>query len=55
MDRLGKWLGTNEAVLAFASTLLTDGTDQITAPALSVCYDREQQLNHHNILAGISM
>lgn len=55
MVRLGLCLGTSEAVLAFASTLQTDGTNQITALALSVCYDREQQLNRHNILTGINM
>lgn len=55
MVRLGLCLGTSKAVLAFASTLQTDGTNQITAMALSVCYDREQQLNRHNILTGINM
>ena len=55
MVRLGLCLGTGEAVLAFASMLQTDGTNQITALALSVCYDREQQLNRHNILTGINM
>lgn len=35
--------------------LVTDGAIQTTALAPSVCYDREQQLNHHNILAGVNM
>lgn len=39
--------------MAFASTLLTDGMNQITTLAFSVCYDREEQLNRHNILTGI--
>lgn len=35
--------------------LLTDGMNQTTTLATSNCYDREQQLNRHNILAGINM
>lgn len=45
----------SEATLAFASMPLTDGVNQITALALSVCYDREQQLNRHNSHTGINM
>lgn len=41
--------------LVFANTPLTDGVNHITALALSVCYDREQQLNRHNILPGINV
>lgn len=52
MDRLGLWLRTNEATFTL---LLTDGVIQTTSLALSVCFDIEQQLNHHNILTGINM
>lgn len=55
MDRLGLCLGTNQASLAFASMELTGGMNQITTRSSSVCYDREQQLNRHNILTGINM
>lgn len=47
--------GTNNATLVFTSMPLTDGVNQITTLALSVCYDREQQLNRHNILPSINM
>lgn len=51
----GLWLGANKATLASLRTQLTDGVNQTTTLALSVCYDSEQQLNRHSILTGINM